>query len=73
MASKLGISDAIYQWLIDNPGWHFTEDIIEGIAGKFPEVESRRFSNVLYQLERSLKRRIEMGGSNLTRKWRYKP
>lgn len=61
---------AFYQYLVDNPGWHFTEDIVEAVLAKYPRMKRATLTITPHNLLVSRKMRIEMGGSKLTRKWR---
>lgn len=61
---------AVYQYLIDNPGWHFTEDIVDGVLALHPELKRHTLSITPYNLIKSRKMLIEDAGSGITKKWR---
>lgn len=66
-------AETIRAWLRDNPGYHFTDDLLEGCVARNPNHTRSQYRVSLYQLERSKNSVVESGGSSETRKWRYKP
>lgn len=65
-------ASTIRKWLKDNPGYHFTDDVLDGCVAANPAIPRRSYRVTLYQLERARFPVVEIGGSSATRKWRYK-
>ncbi len=62
----------VEKFLENNPGWHFTEDVIDGVANmigrSISKDERSKIYHTLYGMSRFEK--VLRGGSAKTRKWK---